>query len=98
MKEHYTPQDYHQKPHLLYEQQVHRLYYSSINCLQQANHAWLCRLTTSRSGKEEDYFADVVPGGYDSKSHKWLIKYWDEDVEPEYLSVHDILKSLHNSE
>ena len=46
----------------------------------------------------EDYFADVLPGGYDSKSHKWLIKYWDEDVEPEYLSVHDILKSLHNSE
>ena len=47
------------------------------------------------SGVEEDFYGDVVPGGYNRKSKKWHVSYWS-DAESEDLNINELLSSLHN--
>lgn len=44
---------------------------------------------------EEDFYGDVVPGGYNRKSKKWHVSYWS-DAESEDLNINELLSSLHN--
>ena len=46
------------------------------------------------SGKEEDFYGDVVPGCYNSKTKKFHIRYFDDEVS-EDLTVQQVLRSLH---
>ena len=41
----------------------------------------------------DEFYADVVPDGYDSESQKWHVSYW-HDVESEDLTVYQVLESL----
>ena len=47
------------------------------------------------SGIEEEFYGDVVPGGYNSKTKKWHISYFS-DAESEDLNIKDVLSSLHD--
>ena len=48
--------------------------------------------------KEEDFWGEIE--SYDSKTKKWLVRYYDDNKRkedlppPEYLTIHEILSSL----
>jgi hypothetical protein len=48
------------------------------------------------SGVEEEFYGDVVPGGFNKKSKRWHVSYWS-DAESEDLNIHEILSSLHDA-
>lgn len=50
------------------------------------------------TGVKQDFFGDVVPGGFSKKTKKWHIHYFESDAESEDLNVRDILSSLHTDE
>jgi len=45
---------------------------------------------------EEEFYGDVVPGGYNKKSKKLHVSYWS-DAESEDLNVNELLSSLHDA-
>jgi len=45
---------------------------------------------------EEEFYDDVVPGGYNRKTKKWHVSYWS-DAEYEDLTINELLSSLYNA-
>lgn len=46
------------------------------------------------AGIPEEYYGDIVPGEYNSRTKKWHVSYKDSDVESEDLNINDVLCSL----
>ena len=46
------------------------------------------------AGIPEEYYGDIVPGEYKSRTKKWHVSYKDSDVESEDLNINDVLCSL----
>ena len=56
----------------------------------------LGRFTKGKSGVESDFFGEI--SGYNPKSKKWHVHYFESDCESEDLNVNDVLNSLRDAE
>ena len=56
------------------------------------------RTFAGKSGRVDEWFGDIVPSGYNSKTKKWHIHYFESDAESEDLNIHEVLASLHDTD